>query len=49
MELDSELTPFPNSVKFYWDFFAEKMGVSQLEAGMKLSQLYFENDCLVLE
>ena len=39
MQLDFELRPFPNTVKFLSGFFRRKMGVSQLEAGMKLSQL----------
>ena len=29
MELDFEFTFLQNTLKFYWDFFADKLGVSK--------------------
>ena len=41
MELDFELTPFPDTIKFYWDFFGETFNIQPKETGLKLGHFYF--------
>ena len=49
MEIEYEITNTPNTVKFYWKFFSDKLNMSPFEAGCSLSFFFTCAHCLVID